>query len=406
MQRVTFSVLFYVKRSKPFRNGDLPIYLRITIDGKKAETSLKRGVLPELWDNVRHRAKGQTKEAKQINQELDSVSGQLHNHKLEFQEHGKTVTAQALLDVYLGKGDRQITLTELFEEHNSDMSARVGKDYAPLTLQRYKAGFAHVQTYLERNYNGVEHLINEVNHQFITGFEQYLKVIAGCQHNSAMKHVKALKKIIGIALARDIIRKNPFANYRITIKPTDRGYLMDHELKLLEEQEFTIERLQVIRDLFLFQCYTGLAYKDLEALTPDHIAIGQDGVNWIFIERGKTGVLCKIPILTVPQRILDSYSNHPICTKRGKVLPVPSNQKMNAYLKEIATICGINKDLTTHLARHTFATTIALANDMPMETLSKLLGHRKITTTQIYGRILDKKIGSDMDNLRRKLDNR
>jgi site-specific recombinase XerD len=286
------------------------------------------------------------------------------------------------------------------------MSARVGKDYAPLTLQRYKAGFAHVQTYLERNYNGVEHLINEVNHQFITGFEQYLKVIAGCQHNSAMKHVKALKKIIGIALARDIIRKNPFANYRITIKPTDRGYLMDHELKQLEEQEFKMERLGIIRDLFLLQCYTGLAYKDLEALSPHHIVIGEDGGNWIFIKRGKTGVLCKIPILTVPQRILDSYSNHPICTKRGKVLPVPSNQKMNAYLKEIATICGINKDLTTHLARHTFATTIALANDMPMETLSKLLGHRKITTTQIYGRILDKKIGSDMDNLRRKLDNR
>ena len=144
MQRVTFSVLFYVKRSKPFKNGDLPIYLRITIDGKKAETSLKRGVPPELWDNVRHRAKGQSTEAKQINQELDSVSGQLHNHKLEFQEHGKTLTAQALLNAYLGKGDQQITLCGLFEEHNSDMSARVGKDYAPLTLQQYKAPFPHL----------------------------------------------------------------------------------------------------------------------------------------------------------------------------------------------------------------------------------------------------------------------
>jgi integrase len=179
---------------------------------------------------------------------------------------------------------------------------------------------------------------------------------------------------------------------------------MDHELKQIEDQDFQIERLSVIRDLFLLQCYTGLAYKDLEALSPDHLVTGEDGGDWIFINRGKTGVLCKIPILTVPQRILNSYASHPTCEKRGKVLPVPSNQKMNAYLKEIATICGINKDLTTHLARHTFATTIALANDMPMETLSKLLGHRKITTTQIYGRILDKKIGNDMENLRRKLD--
>ena len=385
------------------RNGDVPIYIRITLGGKIAETSLKRGVAAELWCQTKQRAKGNSSIAKGINQELDSVSGQLHNHKLEFQEHGKTLTAQALLNAYLGKGDQQITLCGLFEEHNSDMAARVGKDYAPLTLQRYKAGSKHIQTYLSRNYNGDDLLINEVDHQFITGFEQYLKVVAECQHNSAMKHVKALKKIIGIALARDIIRKNPFASYRITIKPTDRGYLMEHELKLLEEHEFTIERLQVIRDLFLFQCYTGLAYKDLEALTPDHIVIGQDGGNWIFIERGKTGVLCKIPILPIPQQILDSYADHPLCMRRRKVLPVPTNQNMNAYLKEIAVVCRINKDLTTHLARHTFATTVALSNDMPMETLSKILGHRKISTTQIYGRILDKKIGSDMDNLRRKL---
>ena len=242
MQRVTFSVLFYVKRSKPFRNGSLPIYLRISIDGKKAETSIKRGVTPELWDNVKQRATGQSKEAKQINQELDSISGQLHNHKLEFQEQGKTLTPKRLLDAYRGKENyRQVTLTELFEKHNSDMSERVGKDYSPLTLQRYKAGLAHIYTYLERDYSGKDHLISEVNHQFITGFEQYLKVVAGCQHNSAMKHMKALKKIIGIALARDIIRINPFTSYRITVKPTDRGYLMDHELKLLEEQKLRQE---------------------------------------------------------------------------------------------------------------------------------------------------------------------
>ncbi|MCB0755373.1 MAG: phage integrase SAM-like domain-containing protein, partial [Flavobacteriales bacterium] len=202
MQRVTFSIFFFAKKNKPLRNGDLPIYIRVTCNGKSVETSIKRGVPPELWDANRQRAIGKTKAALGINQELESITGQFHNHKLELQERGKAVTARKLMDAYLGKDQSGPTLLQLFSEHNMDMSERVGIDFAPLTLQRYEVADRHVKTYLERqNKKDIE--LVELNHEFITGFEHYLKVVAGCQHNSAMKHIKALKKVVGIALSRD-----------------------------------------------------------------------------------------------------------------------------------------------------------------------------------------------------------
>lgn len=402
MQRVTFSVMFFVKKKKPLRNGDLPIYFRITYNGKYVETSLKRGIPEELWDNHKQRAKGKSKIAQNLNQELESVLGQIYNHRLDLQERGKTVTARKLMDAYLGKDQAGPTLIQLFGEHNKDMSERVGIDFAPLTLQRYEVADRHVKTYLEQqNKKDIE--LAELNHEFITGFEHYLKVVAGCQHNSAMKHMKALKKIVGIAISRDLIRKDPFSSYKIRTKKVDREYLTEHELSLLAELELRMPRTELVRDLFLVQCYTGLAFKDLYELTPDNIQIGVDGDKWIFIKRGKTDTPCHIPILPIVEQVLEKHSDHPIAKNRGTLLPVFSNQKMNSYLKEIADKAGIHKQLTTHMARHTFATTVALSNGVPIETVSKMLGHRKIATTQIYGRILDHKIADDMRKLRDKL---
>jgi site-specific recombinase XerD len=291
---------------------------------------------------------------------------------------------------------------ELFQQHNDDMEKLIGIDYSPLTLQRYKAGLKHVKIFCKLNYKNEALPLMEVNVKFIKEFEFYLKSVAKCQHNSAMKHVKALKKIIRIALANEFIKKDPFFNYTITHTKIERDVLTQHELTVLTEKEINIERLDVIRDLFLFQCYTGLAYKDLATLESDHIQIGIDGNKWIAKKRSKTGVSFRVPLFPVSERILKKYLNHRCNSIEGKILPVPSNQKMNAYLKELADICGIKKKLHTHLARHTFATTITLANNIPMETVSKLLGHTKLQTTQIYAKVLETKVSDEMEALRGK----
>ena len=211
-----------------------------------------------------------------------------------------------------------------------------------------------------------------------------------------IKLCHGLKKIILIAIANDYIRKDPFSNYKITVKKSERDCLTQKEIDALIEKDFNIERVEVVRDLFVFQCYTGLSYRDLEKLSKNHIQIGIDGYKWIILNRTKTGSECRIPILPPAEKILKKYKNNTCHQIRETLLPVPSNQKMNAYLKEVADLCGIDKKLHTHLARHTYATTVTLSNGVPMETVSKLLGHKKITTTQIYAKVLDSKISQDM----------
>jgi site-specific recombinase XerD len=282
------------------------------------------------------------------------------------------------------------------------MKRLIDKEYSPLTYQRYQAALKHIKIFCKTQYKNEGFLLSEVNYKFITSFEFYLKTTAKCQHNSAMKHIKALKKVILIALANDYLRRDPFANYKITIKNSERECLTQPEINKLIEKEFSIERIEVVRDLFVFQCYTGLSYRDLEKLSKNHIRIGIDGYKWIILNRTKTGSECRIPILPPAENILKKYKNNPCHQIKETLLPVPSNQKMNAYLKEVADLCEINKKLHTHLARHTYATTVTLSNGVPMETVSKLLGHKKIATTQIYAKVLDSKISQDMAMLMNK----
>ncbi len=403
MKRSTFSILYFIKRNKLLKSGEAPIYMRITVNGIGQETSLKRSILPHLWDTKRNKSKGKDTDAIELNNYLNSVRGQIYTYQQDYQENGINPTSKMLVNSFAGLGAKQWKLIELFKEHNSNMERLIGIDYSKLTLQRYKAGLDHVETYCKMQYNNTELLLTEVNHKFITGFEFYLKTTAKCQHNSAMKHVKALKKIVRIALANDYIRKDPFASYEITTKNVDRDFLSPVELDRLIEKNITIERLEIVRDLFLFQCYTGLAYVDLESLEKKHIQIGIDGSKWIIKARVKSGITCRIPFLPVTEQILKKYKNHQKISNTEKLLPVPSNQKMNAYLKEIAVICGIDKELHTHCARHTFATTITLSNGMPLETVSKTMGHAKQQTTQIYAKVVDQKISSDFEALRKKI---
>ncbi len=403
MKRATFNIHYYIKRTKLLKNGDAPVYMRITLNGENAEISLKRSIKPSLWDTTRNKAKGTSPEAAEINDYLTSVRGQLFMHQRELQEAGKTITAKILLNTFLGIGEKQWSLVELFEEHNKNVSQLIGKEYSPLTFQRYEAALKHIRNYCRVQYNNENLPLSEVNNKFITGLDFYLKTVAKCQHNSSMKHIKALKKVIRIAIASDYMRKDPFVNYRITQKNVEREYLTQAEIDAIINKEINIQRLDVIRDLFIFECYTGLAYKDLAALKKENIEMGIDGHKWIVIRRGKTGVTCRIPLFPVSENIIRKYAAHAEVLISGKLLPVPSNQKMNAYLKEVASICGITKELHTHLARHTYATTVTLSNGIPMETVSKLLGHTKLQTTQIYAKVINQKVEEDIMLLRQKM---
>ena len=254
-------------------------------------------------------------------------------------------------------------------------------------------------------YNITDIDITKIDHAFVTDYEFYLRTVRNCANNTAVKYLKNFNKIIKICLANHWLDKNPFANYKSKVKEVDRVYLTEEEIQQIINKDFGIDRLSVVRDIFLFSCFTGLAYIDVKNLTTSHISIGIDGEKWIFTHRQKTESASKIPILPVTQMIIDKYANHPQAGNQDKLLPILSNQKMNAYLKEIAGVCNINKELTFHIARHTFATTVTLTNGVPIESVSKMLGHKNLRTTQHYAKVLDKKVSEDMKILKEKFSN-
>ena len=283
------------------------------------------------------------------------------------------------------------------------MEKLVGVEFALGTWKRYHTTKKHVQEFLKTEYRKDDVPVRDVNLRFIKGFEYFLKITKACNHNSALKYVNNFKKIIRMAVANDWISKDPFYNYKVQFKVVEREFLSKEELQDLKEKEINGNRLNVVRDMFVFCCYTGLSYVDVEKLNSDNIVRHIDGSLWIQAERTKTKSKLDIPLLPTAETILDKYKKHPKVVNGNSVLPVLSNQKSNAYLKEIANLCGIKKNLTTHLARHTFATTVTLSNGVPIETVGKMLGHKNLRTTQHYAKIISKKVEYDMGVLKEKL---
>jgi site-specific recombinase XerD len=400
MENHTFCVLFFVKRTKPLKNGDIPLFVRITVNGKRSEFSLGKGIPPSLWDAKKSRARGHSAVSREVNEFLTGVSAQFHEHHKELRESGRMVTTEILCDRFLGKDEKIETLKALYEQHNRRMCELIGIEYAPLTLQRYETGLKHVCEFMRVEFGSDQLQLREIDHKFINSFEHYLKAVAKCQHNSAMKHIKALKKVIGIAVAEGYIRTNPFSKYKVSVRHVEKEFLTEGEMSRMAEKKLDLERIAIVRDLFLFQCLTGLAYSDLAKLTPSDIQAHVDGQLWVITDRTKTGVPCRIPLLPMALEIMHRYTGHVCRLRDGLLFPVPTNQKMNAYLKEVGDLCGIKKDLTTHMARHTFATTVTLSNGIPIETVSKMLGHRKLQSTQIYAKVLDDKVANEMNALR------
>lgn len=394
------SILFYIKRAKTTSQGKSPIYLRVTVDSKRTEFSIKRFIETHKWSSEQNKMKGNSEESRTLNTYLDILKSRIYEIQKDLIHTGKDVTGETIKNILLGIDERKRMLIPIFQEHNNRMEALLGKEYAKGTLTRYKTCFSHIKEFLNWKFNISDIEITEIDHAFIYDFEFFLRTEKSCANNSAVKYVKNFGKIIRICIANGWINRDPFLNYSSSFNEVTRVFLNEQEIERLFNKDLKNERLSQVRYIFLFSCFTGLAYIDTQKLTQDNINIGLDGNKWIYTKRQKTKTTSNIPLLSKAEEIIDRYKDHPACLNSGRLLPVLSNQKMNAYLKEIADLCDIKKELTYHIARHTFATTITLSNGVPIESVSKMLGHKNIKTTQHYAKILDKKVSEDMSALR------
>jgi len=392
----TFTVIFFTRKSRSVPN-QLSIYVRITVDGQRAEISLKRNIPSKEWDNSRNRGRGGSQRIRALNAYLDSVYGELLDCHKELLEENRVVSSNAIKSRYLGEDDNSKTLRELIKYHYESQKCKL----RPGTMKNYYGTEKYLKRFLEHTRRLQDINLKRLNYKFITDFENYL--INGpdlqkgkkCTNNAAMKHLERLRKMVNLAVRLEWLDKDPFVNYKKHYKRSERSFFSGS----LRKQHFQEGGMRGSRTPFFFHVITGLAYGDVKALEVDHLRFGIDGGLWIHTKREKTDEAVKVPLLPKAKQILDKYKD---CNQRlvhGKLLPVLSNQKTNSYLKEIAKVCGIYKNISFHTARHTFASTVTLSNGVPMETVSKMLGHTKLTTTQIYARVLERKVGDDMQKL-------
>lgn len=401
MSKSTFKILFYVRKNQINKNGTVSIMIRITLNGELCQFSSKLCIQPQFWDAKQGKAIGNSLKSRQLNSTLDEIRRSLLNHYHNMMVRETYVTAEKLRNAFLGFDAREHTLINLFRKYIEDAKKLVGISKSKATVEKYDRCCRRLENFLSNIYNIGDIAVKDINHMFITDFENYLRTSCKCGENTTAKFIQTFKTVVILAKNNGWIYSDPFANYKIRIKRVDRGYLTEQEIQTILKKKFASKRLEQVRDIFIFSCLTGLAYIDLKNLTKEDIQIAFDGKPWIMTSRQKTDTPVRVPLLKIPQDILKKYDGK---LPKGQLLPVLSNQKLNSYLKEIADLCGITKNVTFHLARHTFATTMTLAKGVPIETVSKMLGHTNIQTTQIYARITNDKISRDMQLLSGKLD--
>jgi len=401
--KTDFSIHFHIVNSKTNNKGLAPIYLRLTVDNKRIEYSITRRTEPKFWNKKSQKVLGTNRDAVEINNHIDNLRHKLYKIHQRCMDEDKLISAKSMMNILKGGGKKVKFILEILKKHNKRTDLLAGKDISVSTAKRYWTCYDHVKQFIEEEYNLEDYKLKDIDYRFLTKFEFFLKTIRKCNHNSALKYINNFKKIIRIALANQWMNKDPFYNYKVRFEAVEREYLTAEEIEILYTKELHFDRLKVVRDMFVFSCYTGLAYSDVEKLSKSDITIGIDGKQWINIKRTKTNTRSSIPLLPIAKEILNLYAYDPKVIKSDRLIPVFSNQKSNAYLKEIAMLCGITKPLTTHLARHTFATTVTLTNGVPIETVSKMLGHKSLRTTQHYAKIVDRKVSDDMKILEEKL---
>ncbi|MCK0144860.1 site-specific integrase [Arenibacter sp. F26102] len=399
LENSRLSVVFVVRKLTS-KIDTIKIYARVTVDGKRAEFNLNRELPVSLWDEKRKRGKGFSKYVISLNKYMDQVFTGLHEAHRQLLQEEVDITSAGIKARYLGEDERGKTLLDLISYHNTSMLTVLRKG----TMKNYYSTERCIKEFLNEKIGVEDILLKKLNYGFIVDFEQYLRKYKpatrmGCANNGAMKHMERLKKMSRLAVKLEWLEKDPFINFKLRLEKTERQFLTERELQLIEETTFNIPSTQRIKDLFIFACYTGLSFIDVSELKIDHLVKGMDGNDWLYTKRTKTDEPLKIPLLPKAMEIIDKYKSNANLLENGRLLPIYSNQMINRTLRDIANACGIRKKITFHVARHTFATAITLSNGVPIETVSKLLGHTKLSTTQIYARVVEKKVGEVMQNL-------
>lgn len=398
--RMIFKVSYYVRSNYENKQGKSPLMIRIYLNREMLTVgSSGLNVDKKLWCNATSRMKGRTQEALCINAQLDEISTSFQEIFKRY-EKDDDLTLEKIKSIYLGKDKIKTTFLEYYDGFLEELQAQVGTVKTKATYYKYLGTKRHFENFLRYKYRRKDLMPKELTHLVISDFEIYLRTVANLKVNSSTKTLKFFKTVVKHAQRTGFIIHDPFMNHHFQTEYVDRGFLTDEEIKCIMEKEFATARLEAVRDIFIFSCFCGLAYIDVANLTQDNI-VTLNGKRWIMTTRQKTKVPSNILLLDIPVMIIEKYRGR---TKDGKLLPILSNQKMNSYLKEIGDVCGIKKNLTYHLARHTFATMI-LSKGVPIESVSKMLGHTNIRTTQVYARITNKKIEEDMLALAGKLDN-
>ena len=395
MVRSSFSILFFIRESKARKNGNVPIEVMITVNGERNSFSTGKQIAIEKWDKTKQQVKGKDQETQNLNNYLKAIKAKLYQKEAELLERGFIITAQILYDAYFDKVEslRERSLFEVFEEHNQEQEKLVGNGVSKATHWVSVYTIRLLREFVQQKYKREDLYLRELNLNFIQSFHSFLRIDKGMAQNSSTKHLKLLKKIINLSVANSYMAFNPFSTYKVEREPVDIDFLDEEELRKIINFDTPLPRLERAKDMFLFGCFTGLSYIDIKTLTPEHFEKDNTGRIWIKKRRVKTGVLSRIPLLPIAKLILDKY-------KGGeKLLPIQDPADINKYLKDIAILCGINKRICFHTSRHTFASTVTLANNISLEVVSKMLGHTNTRMTAHYAKLIDKCIGEQMDKL-------
>ncbi len=395
--RVTISFLLKTKGLRT--DGSYPVYVRVTLYGKRFEMSTGINTKTDLWNRGNQRLNGKSSEIKIKNNRLDKTCSNILDIYNQLEASKQVFDVYDIKNRLCGIADEH-TILEVFDNYISTIQSQIGAGYSQGTLKHYKTSKNRLTQFIKEHYHNKDIALGNIDYSFINSFDIYLKEKYNNSINTVWGYHKHLKKILNIAVVMDYLVKNPYTKFKVKKQEPKREYLTLLELDKIKNKKIEFQRLGIVRDIFVFACYTGMSYSDIAKLGKQHLHWGSDEEEWIIIDRTKTESRCRIPILDGAKKILVKYENYPVNGAKGLLLPVNSNQKMNAYLKELADICGIKKNLSMHVARHTFATSITLANGVPIETVSKMLGHNSLKTTQIYGRIIDSKISHDMKRLK------
>jgi integrase len=401
----SFAALAFLRKVKSADAGNAGVYIRITVDSKPTEVSTKINVPKAKWNPQKGRVNGTSDESRRLNAGIVNFEHRIQEIYNRFVEQGKIITAESIKNELLGLDHKKRLLLEQFQLAVRDMEFRENAGFSSGTVKNWKVTEGHLKEFLNAHYRIRDITFHQLDLSFIVDFERFARTRWSCGNNAALKHIERIRKVVKTAAINNWLIKDPFQGFKGKQEKTHRTFLTNDELSAIQTKELHVERLRRIRDIFVFCCYTGLAHVDVANLTFGNIVVGIDGKKWIYTFRQKTNTKSNVPLLPVALEILKKYHSDN-ATAASSVLPVITNIKTNAYLKEIATLCGIRKNLTFHMARHTFATTVTLTNGVPIETVSRMLGHTKITTTQIYAKVLESKVSEDMNQLQEKLSER